>query len=95
MVLHESARLVPCRDVAVRAVDDGAVLVNMRSGACFELNRMGFQIWELLAKGASPSSICEALVGRYEVADEVLVADVRALLDTLVQRKLIESAPTG
>jgi hypothetical protein len=48
MTLPVDARLVPRPDVAAREIDDGAVLVNMGSGACFELNRIGFEIWKVL-----------------------------------------------
>jgi len=70
-------RVTPTREVAVRALGDGAVLVNLTTGACFELNRVGFEIWELLASGAKEESICETLAQRYAVDREVLVADVR------------------
>jgi hypothetical protein len=43
MALSVDARLVPRADVAAREINDGAVLVNMGSGACFELNRVGFE----------------------------------------------------
>jgi hypothetical protein len=45
MTLPPDARLVPRADVAAREIDDGVVLVNLGSGACFELNRIGFEIW--------------------------------------------------
>jgi hypothetical protein len=52
MTLSPDARLVPRPDVAAREIEDGAVLVNMGSGACFELNRIGFEIWKALGARA-------------------------------------------
>jgi|SRR5450432_2683245 len=52
MTLPVDARLVPRPNVAAREINDGAVLVNMGSGACFELNRIGFEIWKLLGSGS-------------------------------------------
>jgi hypothetical protein len=79
--------------VAAREIDDGAVLVNMASGACFELNRIGFEIWKALGPGATVDGICDALGGRYSVEREVLAADVRRLVDALVAAGLIDVKP--
>src|ERR1700690_1599435 len=63
MTLSPEARLVPRPDVAAREINDGAVLVNMGSGACFELNRIGFEVWKALRPGATQDAICEARAG--------------------------------
>jgi hypothetical protein len=89
------ARLVPRPDVAAREINDGAVLVNMGSGACFELNRIGFEIWKALGPWATPDGICEALAGRYAVEREVLAADVRSLVEALVGAGLVEVTTGG
>lgn len=80
------------RDVQTRVLEDGAVLVNLATGACFELNRVGAQVWELLLPGSTESAICEALAERYSVTREVLAADVRRLLIELLQNRLLESS---
>ena len=46
-----------------RPISDGAVVVNMTSGMCFELNRLGAEIWEL------PGTVVHAKV---VVADDVV-----------------------
>ena len=92
MTLPVDARLVPRPDVAAREIDDGAVLVNMGSGACFELNRIGFEIWKVLGSGATVGGICAALDGRYSVGREVLAADVRGLVEALVGAGLVTVA---
>jgi hypothetical protein len=89
------ARLVPRPNVAARDINDGAVLVNMGSGACFELNRIGFEIWKLLGPGTTVADICRALAGRYAVGPEVLAADVRSLVDALVGAGLVEAVAQG
>ena len=76
----------------MRPLGDGAVVVNLRTGECFELNQVGFEIWELLVGGTTEESICEKLVGRYPVGREVLAADVRNLLGEMIRRGLIEPA---
>jgi len=76
--------------VAARDVEDGAILVNMSSGTCFELNRVGAQIWRLLQTKTTMARICEALAGSYPVAPDVLASDARSLIDSLIQAGLIE-----
>lgn len=72
-----------------RALSDGAVLVDMTTGNCFELNRIGAEIWELLAPGASEETICAALAERYPVERAVLVEDLRRLLEELQRHGLV------
>jgi hypothetical protein len=82
----------PRSEVAVREISDGAVLVDMKSGGCFELNRVGFEIWKLLEPKASVTNICGALAGHYPVAHETLVADVQNLIDSLMRAGLVEAS---
>jgi hypothetical protein len=78
--------------VAAREIDDGAVLVNMGSGACFELNRIGFEIWKALGAGATVGGIWRRWAERYPVDREVLAADVRSLVEALAGAGLVEAA---
>jgi hypothetical protein len=88
-------RLLRRRDVTVQPIDGGALLVDMRSGACFELNRTGAEIWELLANGATIRSICETLAARYDVPNETIAADVRDIVDALKKQKLVEPSSSS
>jgi hypothetical protein len=90
MTLSIDAVLVSRTEVVAREVDDGAVLVDMSSGGCFELNRIGFEVWTVLRKRTTIAEICEALTGRYPVTDEVLTSDVSDLVDSLVHAGLVE-----
>jgi hypothetical protein len=80
-------------DVAVRALDQGAVLVDMRSGSCFELNRVGYEVWLLIQDGKSEAAICEALAQQYATPLERVAVDVRHLLRTLAEQNLIRPSP--
>jgi hypothetical protein len=77
----------------MQATAEGAVLVDTRSGVCFELNRTGAEVWELLASGATVTSICAALSARYGVARETVATDVNGIVDALWKQKLIETSP--
>jgi hypothetical protein len=82
----------PRPEVAVREIEDGAVLVNMKSGGCFELNRIGSEIWKLLQEKKSLAGICDSLSARYSIAREVLATDVESLFESLVHAGLVEKS---
>ena len=88
MDLLTGTRFVQKRGVESRAIDDGAVLVDMGSGKVFELNRVGAEIWKLLASGTTLDGIYEALVPKYTVGRAVLESDVQKLVDSLIRAGL-------
>ena len=79
----------------MQALGDGALLVDMRSGACFELNKTGAEVWALLAEGATIRTICATLAARYQVPDETITSDVRAIVHALKNQKLVEPSPAS
>ncbi len=86
----DDARIAPRGIVQARALENGAVLVNMHSGGCFELNPVGFEIWKGLEQGRSVSEICNTLVGKYGVQADVASGDIRSLVDSLIEAGLVE-----
>jgi hypothetical protein len=84
--------LTPGRAVQVRSVENGAMLVNLDTGICFELNRVGFEIWQLISDGMTPASICEVLSERYDVDRAALDVDVLRILDSLLKQRLVQPA---
>jgi hypothetical protein len=87
------ARLRPSSGVVAKPLGEGVVIVNMTSGRCWQLNRLGAEVWELLGQHCAVNEICDALVGVYPVSREVVSADVRALVADLVREGLVETAP--
>jgi hypothetical protein len=85
----------PAAGVAARALEDRGVLVNMKTGRCFELNRIGYEIWLLFEGGLAASVVCEQLARRYKVAIEVITRDVLAFAQTLGREALLEITPSA
>lgn len=81
----------PQPDVVSRRLDEQTVLVNLRTNRIFELNRTGARLWDLLGEGSSESQIVEQLLAEFEVPQEQLEREVRALLDSLLDEGLIRS----
>jgi hypothetical protein len=74
--------------VAAREIEDGAALVNLGSGACFELNRIGFQIWKALGAGTTVGCARRAVRGRARGAG----GGRAALVEALAGARLLEVA---
>jgi hypothetical protein len=74
--------------VVFQELDGEAVLVHLDRGTCFTLDPIGTRIWQLIGDGAVIAEITEALRLEFDVAFEVIEADVRALVAKLVDREL-------
>jgi hypothetical protein len=79
----------PQPDIVSRRLDDQTVLVNLRTNRIFELNRTGARLWELLGEGSSESQIVERLLAEFDVPQEELEREVRALIGSLLDEGLI------
>ena len=60
--------LVANPNVVVQQMNDGAILMDMASGDCFELNRLGAEIWARLGKGESPAELVANVAASYGVS---------------------------
>jgi hypothetical protein len=79
---------VLCRDLS-----DRALLLDPLSGACFELNRVGAEVWNRLDGTNTLEELCGQLQGKFVVAPEFLRADVRRFGRELESRGLAERLP--
>ena len=71
--------------------EDGAVLLDIRQGTCFSMNRIGSRIWQMLKRGNSLTDIIDALEVEFEVPRFQIEADVAAFIGELRKRNLIEA----
>jgi Coenzyme PQQ synthesis protein D (PqqD) len=85
----EGETLRPQPDVVSRRLDDRTVLVNLRTNRIFELNRTGARFWELLGEESSESQLVAGLLEEFDVPQEELEREVRALIDSLLEEGLI------
>lgn len=82
-------------NVISEVVDGEAVLLDLRSGTYFALNRVATRIWELLQLGAAETALRTTLLNEFDVADEALENDVNVWLRELEARGLIATTPEG
>jgi hypothetical protein len=83
-------RFRPRPDVVWTTHTDATVLLDADRGLYYTLNDVAGRAWELLAAGEPVIEILQTLAAEYEVEQEVLEADVAALLRGLLEAGLIE-----
>jgi hypothetical protein len=70
----------------------GAVLVDMNTGDCFRLNRVGAEVWGMLASGVTLRNICDRIASTYREPVSRIEAEVLDLVRKLVRQALVELA---
>jgi Coenzyme PQQ synthesis protein D (PqqD) len=70
---------------------DGAVVLDIRKGQMFNLNRVGSRIVELLKNGSDEPAIVETISAEFDVRKDTAERDVREFLHVLGERRLIEN----
>ena len=92
-----SERVLSINDhlVASDVVDNEAVIINLSNGMYFTMNKVGAELWQLLAQPRSLAAIATILSGRYGVAEREVLGDLESVVDELLREQLIVSAAAG
>lgn len=86
-----SSGLVPNPMIVAHQASEGAVLVDVNTGDCYELNRVGAEIWERLCRGESVEQVVEALSTSYAAAQTSIASDVATLIEELARSGILVS----
>ncbi len=70
-------------------VDGRTVILSMRAGSYFDLNRVATEIWCMLTVPCRVSEIFNSLSRRHNVDAETLAREVTPFLETLVTHRLV------
>lgn len=70
---------------------DTGVLLDLKRGKCFGVNRVGGEICAALRDGATPKQIVGKVAAKYQVKDQVAEGDVREFLQNLLDKHLVET----
>ena len=76
-------------EAACALVDDGAVVLHMRTKRYYSLNETGGAIWAMLEAGAPLENIVAELVASYEVDAPAAAAEVTRMLGELASVELV------
>jgi hypothetical protein len=79
-------------EALVATLSDGAVLLNLQTKRYFSLNETGTRIWEMVQQTADEEAIVATLLREYEVEEPMARAEVRRILEELIEAQLIVPA---
>lgn len=66
-----------------------AILLNLRSGLYFSLNRLGARVWTLLEQGMSTAEVRQLILVEYDVKEPELERDLDELIAQLLRSELL------
>jgi HPt (histidine-containing phosphotransfer) domain-containing protein len=72
-------------------LDDETIVLNHQRGIYYSLNEVGTLVWEQLQQGpATIDQLKEAVMAAFEIDDQTCLEDLKTLLQSLEDEKLIE-----
>ena len=89
MILTTDSFLVRDAEPTAVVLDDRIVLLSIRAGSYFDLNRAASEIWKMLAEPCRVGRIFDRLSEMYYVDTETLSRDVTPFLAALAQHRLV------
>ena len=75
--------------VICRELSGETVLLNLESGVYYGLDTVGTRVWQLLTQGRTIAGVCDTMIEEYDVAAQVLHADVMRLVGELHDRGIV------
>jgi hypothetical protein len=75
--------------VIYRDVSGEVVLLDLQSGVYYGLDPVGSRMWQLLMEQRSLDDVCSVMLEEFEVAGDVLCADLSRLVDELSSNGLV------
>lgn len=78
------------REHLVSDLDSKAVILSLKNGRYYGLNKVGLTIWALIQKPLTIAEIETALLREYAVDEETCRREVIGFLETMVCEELIE-----
>ena len=88
MTLNDSLRIPD--QVATRKMGDETILLNLETGTYFGLDAVGSRFLELLERNGEIASAHRTMLGEFDVAPEVLEADLLRLSEEMRAKGLVE-----
>ena len=76
-------------DVIGEILDGEAVLLHLKTGRYFTLNRSGTRIWQLIEQHASLEDVQNALCSEFDVDGDTARADIAELVARLENKGLL------
>ena len=78
--------------VMARFVGDETIFLDLASGTYYGLDPVGARIWQLMTDGQTLTQVYELMLAEYRATREMIEHDVLALVQTMLERKLVSGA---
>jgi hypothetical protein len=86
------SRLTVPDDVVYRDVLGEAMILHLGTGTYFGLDPVGSRVWQLITERGALSAVCTAMADEFDAPADQIRADVLALVETLVDKRLLDVA---
>ena len=82
-------RVRPCEDVLFQEIQGEAVLLHLKTGDYFGLDRVGVRIWNLLQTHEALDRVLAAMLEIYDVGEEQCTRDLLDLVTRMEANGLV------
>jgi hypothetical protein len=89
--LPPETKVRPSPRVYARAFGEEMVLLDFGRGEYFGLDEIGAEVWRQIEAGETLNAIVARIVERYEVTQDAALEDIRALIEDMRARALVET----
>lgn len=76
-------------EVVETVLEDGAVLLNLKTGFYYSLNNVGYRIWQIIDDAKNLDDILDKLMAEYQGEDGIIRSSVPNFLEELKQEALV------
>ncbi len=80
-------------DIVFRIIGNEAVIQNVVTGVCYNLDKVGTRMWQLMWDYRSTEDVIAALLNEYKVEEKQLRGDVDRLIQQLIAKGLVKTEP--
>lgn len=87
--ISASTRITQAPGQVSTELDNEIVIMSVEEGAYFSMNPVASDIWSRIAEPMAFSALLAALAEEYDAVPDMIEADVRALLASLLKDNLI------
>jgi hypothetical protein len=86
----DNTRIVPSMDVHCTVLEGEAVLLHLKNGHYYTLNRVGTVAWEQFEGKPTLKEVQQVICSRFDVSEGQAVKDLSGLVNHLTQEGLIQ-----
>ena len=81
--------LKPNPDALFQRLENGAILLHMKSDRFYNLNKTGARFWELLNEGHDLDHVQEQMLREFDVKPAILEKEIKGIIASLQKEDLV------